>query len=377
MDRRVTVTDHRFSSKVEVIMSKSFQPSSASARKPTTLKQVAQLAGVSQGTASKVLNGRSDVSPATRERVLRVIDELGYQTRAARLAGPALRSVTALFDSVTSQYASLILEGLVGAAAELDVEVTVELTPHGFADLSPQAARSWLQRKSASLGVIVVTTSLPADVIETAARLGVPLLRIDPMDEFLGDVVSISSTDWTGGHAMTRHLLELGHLRIGWVGGPTASAPTIERYRGYQAALERAGIPVNPELCRNGPYSFEGGVESGLSLLRMSPRPTAIMAASDAIAIGVMEAARREGLRLPKDLSVGGFDDIPQAEWTTPKLTSIQAPLMGIGRMAVETIVGISAGKEPPSHHIQLATRLIVRESTAPPARSALRRDPR
>jgi LacI family transcriptional regulator len=179
--------------------------------------------------------------------------------------------------------------------------------------------------------------------------------------------VSISVTDWTGARTMADHLLQLGHRRIGWVGGPTQSTPTIERFRGYRSALEKAGIPVEAELCRNGPYSFEAGVEAGAALLALPDRPTAIMGANDAIAFGVMEAARRAGLSLPTDLSVGGFDDIPQAEWVTPKLTSVRAPLFGIGRLALETILALSAGKEPPSHHIQLATRLIPRESTAPP----------
>jgi LacI family transcriptional regulator len=332
-----------------------------------TLKHVAQRAGVSQATASKVMNGRADVSAATRERVLRVIDQEGYRARGNRIPDAAHRRVTALFDSVTSQYASLILEGLLGAATELDVDVMVQLTPPGFADPSRKAARSWVHDNSTSVGVIAVTSKLPAEVIQSAARLNLPFLTIDPADESQADLVSISSTNWTGGRAMTEHLLGLGHSRIGWIGGPTASAPTIERFRGYRAALERAGIQVDRGLCRNGAYSFEAGVEAGTALLRRSPRPTAIMAASDAIAFGVMEAARREGLHIPRDLSVGGFDDIPQAEWVTPKLTSVRAPLVGIGRMAMETILGMSVGKEPPSHHIQLATRLIARESTAPP----------
>jgi LacI family transcriptional regulator len=128
---------------------------------------------------------------------------------------------------------------------------------------------------------------------------------------------------------------------------------------------------MDSALCRNGPYSFEAGLEAGTGLLRRNARPTAIICASDAIAFGVMEAARREGLRVPDDVSVGGFDDVPQVEWVSPKLTSVRAPLIGIGRMAMETILAMSAGKEPPSHHIQLATRLMPRESTAPPPETA------
>ena len=336
-----------------------------------TLKQVAQRAGVSQATASKVLNGRADVSSATRERVLRVIDEAGYRARGTRTPEAGRKRVTAIFDAVTSQYASLILQGMVEAGADLHAEVTVQLTPPYFADPSRKAAQSWVHEHSSSVGVIAITSSLPADVIQTAARINLPLVTIDPVDELQADLVSISSTNWSGGRAMTEHLIGLGHERIAWVGGPASSAPTIERFRGYRAALERAGLQVDPSLCRNGPYSFEAGLEAGTALLRQTPRPTAIICASDAIAFGVIEAARRESLEVPQDVSVGGFDDIPQAEWVSPKLTSVRAPLIGIGRMAMETVLGMAAGKEPPSHHIQLASRLMPRESTAPPAERA------
>lgn len=341
--------------------------SESKAARPT-LQQVALRAGVSQATASKVLNGRPDVSTDTRERVLHAIDELGYRARSSRQTDTPHRPVTALFDSVRSQYAALILEGMLGAAAEAQVDVTVRLTPPDFIDPSRTAARAWVHENATSVGVIAVTATLPMDVIQTAARLNLPLLTIDPVDETQADLVSISSTDWIGGRAMAEHLLSLGHTRIAWVGGSATSAPTIERFRGYRAALERADIAIEPKLCRNGPYSFEAGLAAGTDLLRASPTPTAIMAANDAIAFGVMEAGRREGLSLPRDLSVGGFDDIPQAEWVSPKLTSVRAPLVGIGRLALETIVSMAAGKQPPSHHIQLATRLMPRESTAPPA---------
>jgi LacI family transcriptional regulator len=339
-------------------------PSQRNAPRPT-LKQVAQRAGVSQATASKVLNGRADVSTATRERVLRVLDESGYRSRTARTQETGRKKVTAIFDSVTSQYASLILEGMVGAATDLDAEVTVQLTPHYFAEPAGKEAKSWVHEHTSSVGVIAVTSSLPLDVIQTAARLNLPLLTIDPVDNHQADLVSISSTDWSGGRAITEHLLDLGHSRIAWIGGPAASAPTIERFRGYRSALERAGIEPDPALSINGPYSFEAGVKGAARLLHH--RPTAILCASDAIAFGAMEAVRRAGLEVPEDVSVGGFDDIPQAEWVSPKLTSVRAPLMGIGRMALETILGMAVGKEPPSHHIELATRLMARESTAPP----------
>ena len=332
-----------------------------------TLKQVAQRAGVSQATASKVLNGRTDVSKTTRDRVLRVIDEEGYRRSSARATDVRRPQITAIFDGVTSQYASLILQGMVTAAAERDTDIVVRMVPAAFSSTSPAAARTWIHENASATGVIAVTSAVPQDVIRAASRLGLPLVTIDPVDPADSDVVSIGSTDWTGGRAVAEHLIELGHTRIGWVGGLKGSVPSIERFQGYRSALDHAGLPDDPGLHRSGPYSFEAGLELGGQLLDGDPRPTAIIGASDAIAFGVMEAARQRGLELPADLSVAGFDDIPQAEWTSPKLTSVRTPLIGIGRMATETLFAMSEGREPASHHIQLSTRLIVRESTAPP----------
>ncbi|MDQ4138137.1 MAG: LacI family transcriptional regulator [Actinomycetota bacterium] len=332
-----------------------------------TLKHVAQRAGVSQATASKVLNGRTDVSKTTRDRVLRVIDEEGYRRSSARATDVRRPQITAIFDGLTSQYASLILQGMVTAAAERDTDIVVRLVPTAFSSTSPAAARTWIHENASATGVIAVTSAVPQDVVRAASRLGLPLVTVDPVDPADSDVVSIGSTDWTGGRAVAEHLIDLGHTRIGWVGGLRGSVPSIERFQGYRSALENAGLTADPSLHRSGPYSFEAGVELGGQLLDQEPRPTAIIGASDAIAFGITEAARQRGLDLPGDLSVAGFDDIPQAEWTSPKLTSVRTPLIGIGRMATETLFAMSEGREPASHHIQLSTRLIVRESTAPP----------
>jgi LacI family transcriptional regulator len=332
-----------------------------------TLKHVAQRAGVSQATASKVLNGRTDVSKTTRDRVLRVIDEEGYRRSSARVTDVRRPQITAIFDGLTSQYASLILQGMVTSAAERETDVVVRLVPTAFSSASPAAARTWIHENASATGVIAVTSVVPQDVVRAASRLGLPLVTIDPVDPADSDVVSIGSTDWTGGRAVTEHLIGLGHTRIGWVGGLRGSVPSIERFQGYRSALQYARLTDSPNLHRSGPYSFEAGVELGGQLLDEDPRPTAIIGASDAIAFGVMEAARQRGLGLPGDLSVAGFDDIPQAEWTSPKLTSVHTPLIGIGRMATETLFAMSEGREPASHHIQLSTSLIVRESTAPP----------
>ncbi|WP_394552812.1 LacI family DNA-binding transcriptional regulator [Agromyces sp. MMS24-JH15] len=336
-------------------------------RRRPTLREVAELAGVSQATASKVLNGRSDVAPQTRERVLEVMESEGYHRTGNRSTVDGEPPIVAVFDDLASTYVSLTLEGVVLAAAEHDVDVVVRINPTAFHDLSDRAARAWIDANRGARGIISVTSMVPRSLIESAERRRIPLVSIDPVDSFDERIVSISSTDWAGGRSVTEHLLALGHRDIAWIGGPSGSAPTIERFQGYRAAHELAGVPTSAQLHRNGRYTFESGVLLGGELLDSGVRCTAVVCGSDSIAFGVMEAARRRGIRLPEDLSITGFDDVPQAEWVAPKLTSVRAPLIGIGRMAVETVLALAEGRAPISHNIQLSTSLVVRESTAPP----------
>lgn len=335
--------------------------------KRTTLREVAELAGVSQATASKVLNGRGDVAPHTRERVLEVMKAQRYARTGSRATPEAAAPLVAVFDSLRSQYATLILQGIVSAAAEGSTDVVVRLEPTGFHKLSDRAIRAWTDSIPGAGGIIAVTSVMARSLLDSAARRKIPLVSIDPVDSFDESIVSIGSTDWAGARSVTEHLLALGHRHIAWIGGPPGSAPTIERFHGYTTALAVAGIKDDPALQRNGPYTFESGVTLAGELLDSGIDVTAIVCGSDAIAFGVMSAARRRGITVPAELSVAGFDDVPQAEWVTPTLTSVRAPLEGIGRMAVETVTGLAAGRQPLSHHIQLSTNLIVRESTAPP----------
>ncbi|MEU4363490.1 substrate-binding domain-containing protein [Promicromonospora sp. NPDC023987] len=178
---------------------------------------------------------------------------------------------------------------------------------------------------------------------------------------------SVGSANWAGGRTATEHVLELGHRRIGWIGGPPASAAARERLHGCQAALDSAGLSLDRSLVRSDTFSIATGLVHGRDLLALSERPTAIVAGDDEIAVGVLAAARELRVAVPEQLSVVGFDDTPQAAWTTPELTSVHQPLAGMGRMAVETVLTMADGVEPASRHVQLATSLTVRDSTAPP----------
>ncbi|WP_043633235.1 LacI family DNA-binding transcriptional regulator [Nonomuraea candida] len=337
-----------------------------------TLADVARLAGVSPTTASKVLNGRSDVGAKTRELVLGVMAETGYRPTAARHERTRRRTLVTVLDIVESRYAGTVLQGILVAATSAGAELLIRLPPGEPAGAGRAAARSWLEREQAcgAVGVIALAVAVPDPVLLAAEDLGLPLVAIDPIDTTESRVVSIGATNWAGGRSATEHLVRLGHRRIGWIGGPPGSAPSQERFHGYRAALDSAGLAPERALIRHEAFSVEAGRRHGhdllSDLLSRDRRPTAIVAGNDEIAVGVLAAARELGIAVPGELSVTGFDDTPQAEWTTPRLTSVRQPLVGMGRMAVETVLGMADGVQPASRHLQLATSLSVRDSTGP-----------
>jgi LacI family transcriptional regulator len=338
-----------------------------------TLADVARLAGVSPTTASKVLNGRSDVGASTRELVLGVMAELGYKPTTARHERARDRTLVTLLDIVESRYAGTVLQGILVAATAEQTELLLRLPPDGPISTSRKAARAWLteQKESGVVGIIALAVAVADPLLLAADDLDVHIVAIDPIDTTESRVVSIGSTNWAGGRSATEHVIGLGHRRIAWIGGPLGSAPSVERFHGYQAALDSAGITPDRALIRNEAFSVEAGHRHGHDLLTLGGRPTAIVAANDEIAVGVLAAAQELGITVPGELSVTGFDDTPQTQWTAPRLTSVRQPLAGMGRMAVETVLGMVGGTQPASRHLQLATTLSVRDSTGPaPAES-------
>ncbi|MET1053060.1 MAG: LacI family DNA-binding transcriptional regulator [Mycetocola sp.] len=331
------------------------------------LATVAALAGVSAPTVSKVLNGHDDVAESTRQRVQAALDELGYVSpmqRRFRSAGPAM--VDLVIGDHDGAYSMEVLRGILDAAQSVDVDIVVSsYTP---SKLSKVDHDDWARRMldSGRRGIIFVTSEMTAARLRAFQRRGIGVLVIDPLNPPPGGYASVGATNWAGGKAATEHLLGLGHERIAFLGGPTAAECSVARLHGYLAALSGGGIPSRPEYILDGEFNQQSGFAAAMRALGLDEPPTAIFAASDTIALGVLEVARHLGMRVPEDLSVVGFDGTPLAEQTLPRLTSVAQPLQEMGRVALRAVIGLARGDSPASARTELATQLVVRDSTAP-----------
>ncbi|MBC7725359.1 MAG: LacI family DNA-binding transcriptional regulator [Burkholderiaceae bacterium] len=337
-------------------------------RKRITLSQIARTAGVSVPTVSKVLNGRDDVAEVTRALVQDTIRDLGYESPQRRRAlshGPAL--VDLVIDRLTSAYSTEVMRGIVDFAGVEQVEIVISTVSSKQTRMADST--QWAQRLSAAgrRGLILVTSEIEQAQLDSFAAHGISVVLIDPLSTPQADIATVGATNWAGGRSATEHLLGLGHRRIAFLGGPHLADCNRARLHGYHSALADAGIEADPALVSSGEFSSETGVVGLCRLLAADVRPTAVFAASDSIAIGVIAEAHRRGIRIPEDLSIVGFDGTQLGEQTVPRLTSVAQPLFEMGAAALRSVLRLSRGEPIDSIHVELATRLVVRDSTAPP----------
>ncbi|AWB86549.1 LacI family DNA-binding transcriptional regulator [Mycetocola zhujimingii] len=336
-------------------------------RSTPVLATVAELAGVSAPTVSKVINGRDDVAEATRVRVQAALDQVGYRSpsqRRIRSTGPAM--VDLVIGVHDGAYSMEVLRGILDYAVTVDVDVVV--SSHTPNKLSRVDHEEWAQRmkESGRTGIIFVTSQVSSDQVRAFSQRGIAVVVIDPLNPPPpGGYASVGATNWAGGKAATEHLLSLGHERVAFLGGPVAAECSIARLHGYLAALMSRGIASRADYVFDGGFNRETGVAATRAVLDLAEPPTAIFAASDTIALGVLEVARERGLRVPDDLSLVGFDSTPLAEQTLPRLTSVAQPLQEMGRAALRGVLRLARGEQLDSAHTELATELVVRDSTA------------
>lgn len=329
-----------------------------------TLAQLAAEAGVSIATASKVINGRADVSPATRARIEALVERHGYRPRST--ARPRTELIELVFYELQSAWSVEVINGVeeVAAAAGLSVALTKSGNRHAPDD-------SWLEGviRRNPVGVVLIFSELPEPMRAALAARSIPFVIIDPAGDPPPDTPSVTSANWSGGVTATRHLINLGHERIAAITGPEDMMASLARIDGYRSAMNAAGLEIPPGYVRFGNFHVDGGAQHAAELLALPQPPTAIFAGSDLQAFGVYDAARLRGIRIPEDLSVVGYDDIRVTEWVSPRLTTVHQPLGDMAREAARLVLRLAEGPVVPTPHIELSTRLVVRESTAPPKR--------
>jgi LacI family transcriptional regulator len=335
----------------------------------TTLETIARLAGVSVPTVSRVLNGHSHVSAATRTRIRQLLDEHGYRARTTRkLATTGLIQV--IFPGIDSGWEIEQVRGMETAAHDAGVGLVVSAL--GPDPASTDEWRRWIGPGQVD-GVILAATS-GIDLLGAMLKgREIPVVALDPGTRAATELPTVSAANWSGSLYATRHLIALGHRRIGMITGWKGLLCSRARLDGYRAALEEADITEDPGLIVRGDFSYGSGLAMAQGLLGLGSPPTAIVASSDNIALGVIEAARLRGISVPDELSVTGFDDLPGSRWSSPPLTTVRQPLQDMGRLAARTVLGVARGKTLDTSTLELSTQLIVRESTAPPARSTRR----
>ncbi|MBO3662086.1 LacI family DNA-binding transcriptional regulator [Microbacterium sp. NEAU-LLB] len=325
-----------------------------------TIRDVANAAGVSVATVSKVMNGRDGIAAATSERVLGVVDELGYET--SLIASSMRKRRTQVIGVLVAEFEPFSLQLLNGVSSALQQTAYDILAYAGSVSAGEHAG--WERRSLSRLGGTLIDGAIIVTPTVTLDEISVPVVAIDPHTGPTGPAVV--DTDNVGGARMaTEHLISLGHRRIGHLRGRTDLLSAQQREQGYREALMAAGIPIDESLIVDGGYRAARATAAAGELLGRPDRPSAIFAANDVTALEAIRVAASRGLSVPIDLSVIGFDDLPAAGSGRPGLTTIRQPLLEMGTAAVHLLLAMLDGGA--SERIQMPAELIVRDTTQPP----------
>jgi LacI family transcriptional regulator len=330
-----------------------------------TIRDIADLAGVSIATVSRVLNDRPDVAPETRENVLQVVRAQGFSTnRSARGPSNGRTGMIGLtLPLVADAYFGPILSGAAEALYERDLRIVLAPTLHEHDREVSLIDR--LMRGTTDGAILMLPQESPEELL-MLQRQGFPFVVVDPREQPPDGVACVSAMHATGAKEATEHLLGLGHRRIGAIAGAPGWYATEERLLGFRAALAAAGILLDPDLVVYTDWSMGSGREAAEKLLSLDEPPTGIFGFNDNVAIGALHAALARGLSVPNDLSLVGFDDTSQALIVTPELTSVRQPLAELGRVGVSLLARLIEGRRVDALRMELSTKLDVRGSTAP-----------
>nr|BFE55881.1 LacI family DNA-binding transcriptional regulator [Dactylosporangium thailandense] len=331
-----------------------------------TIRDVAAQTGLSIATISRVLNGRANVAPDTRDRVLQAMGGLGKRAPRRRGAGvpKADNGVYVRCPYLLTDYFGLIVSAITEALDVHGMHAVVDAGESAWrrTDVLPTLT-GWPQ----VTGAILILPPEPEGDLERLRDHGFPFVVVDPRTAPPRDVAAVSAANFAGARRLMSHLVELGHRRVGILGGPLTWMAMSDRLAGYHAPLVAVGAYPEADLLRT---STDPTVEAGRALagdlLDRPDRPTALVAFNDKMAVGALQAAAERGLRVPEELSVAGFDDIDVSRATHPMLTTVRQPLGEMGRMAVSLLSRMLTGHELDALHVELATELVIRGSTGP-----------
>jgi LacI family transcriptional regulator len=361
--------------------------------KKLTIQDIARLAGVSHSTVSRVLNKKPDVDVTTRERVMRVIQEQGYAPNlaAARLASGRSQILGVLVPSLSWPYIPDIVQGVVSTSLQWPLIPEIMRGVTEFLSDTPYEVllysisrqkdhRDVIKRSLATQLVSGLLAILPGQAAEDLIRAHeqeLPVVMID--DQGIANGLPwVGTNNRYGAYLAVKHLISLGHRRIGHIRGLYVCSE--ERYQGYCDALQEAGITLDPALVLQGDFEITGGQASARIFFAMRERPTAIFVGNDQMAYGVLTVAEQRGLRVPQDVAVVGFDDIPLSAHMRPALTTVHQPFFEMGQCAAELLLSLAdangsfprrsqavaqalAENQERAPRIELATSLTVRES--------------
>ena len=338
----------------------------------TTMKDVARAAGVSVATVSRVVNASAVVHEETRQRVLRVAQELHFSPNSAArtLITQRTHALGVVLPDLYGEFFSELLRGMDQTAQRRDHHLLVSSSHHEPAGLAA-VVRAMRGRVD---GLLVMAPDVDVDALLALLPHGVPTVVLNAAAagaQLPAGVRSITVDNYGGASAMTRHLLALGHRRIGFVAGAARNADAAERERGHRAALRAARVADDRALRVRGDFTEAGGWRAARALMALPDPPTALFCANDAMAIGALSALRDAGLGVPEQVAVVGFDDVPVARFLYPPLTSVRVGIAALGVRGAALLLQTLAERRPPefaSTREVLPTELVVRHSCGSPA---------
>lgn len=336
-------------------------------KQPVTITDIARISGVSKRTVSRVINNSSKVGEGTRAKVQTIIDDLSFRPNVQARGLAARRSyfLGMIYDNPDALYIDEVQRGVLSVCRELGYELVVHPCERNGGSLTREAI-AFVERSKLDGVIVLPPVSEDNELAGALGKSDVHYVRLASIALDTADHVVVSN-ERSAVAAMAEYLVVLGHRRIGYVAGPEGRKSTRERLEGFCEALAKHGYTPGEDMIVRGDYSFESGTRCGRALLGMSPRPTAIFASNDEMAVGVIYAAQDLGLKVPEDVSVAGFDDSALATRIRPSLTTIRRPVREMARLATTKLIASIDGRESEARMgIFLDPLLMVRDSTRP-----------